>query len=706
MSRRVFRGVVTAPRPTSAWVLVSVASATLWITGQLDRVAVAVQAGAIVFSFLRRARPYAWQRSPLALNVGMFGIVGQTIAVALRGEPSTVALAHFAALTQGLQLVDARPRSTEYLLVALALFQVILASNLTDSVFFPPLLVAFLLATVWTLLVHTLRSEAIEAGDPAAVTRAITPGLLRTTLVASSFAVGLALALFVALPRLRSNVVAGPGIAPPFAASGFSSRVALGDLGRIREDPKVAMRVETLQGSTPPAAERYWRGLAFDHFDGTAWSITPPGRIPVAGSPEGGIGFGPRPNVVNRVERIVREPVEAGVLFASGDPRQLQGTVRRVERDAGGGLYAAGQADERIRYTIATYLHRWREEDLRRDHATLPARTGTRYLDLPRLSPQVEELARRIVDGAPTDADRVRAIERHLIAKGRYTREPPALDATRGSPIEAFLTGELSGHCEYFASGMVVLARSVGIPARLVNGFAGGRENGIGGFTEVRRSDAHSWVEVHYARAGWVPYDPTPPDLRAVATASLTLSERVAEFASAAELWWYQRVVGFDRSDQIAALRRGWLAWQGSPEEDAPTERASGRAWSSVGPTASSWTQPALLLAAAVALGGLLLRRRRPAQRSRVPRAYRAALRLLARRGLVREASTTARAFAERVAREQPGATALAFASLTEAYLQERFGGLPACAGADELRTLRRSLRRSRAGARSRGAGR
>ena len=691
MSRRVFRGVVSAPRPTSAWVLVGVASATLWITGQLDPVAVAAQAAAIGFSFLRRARPYAWQRSPLSLNVGMFGIVAQTIAVALRGEPSTVALAHFAALTQGLQLVDSRPRSTEYLLVALALFQVILASNLTDSVFFPPLLIAFLLASVWTLLVHTLRSEAIEAGDPAAVTRAITPGLLRTTLVASGLAVVLALALFVALPRLRSNLVAGSGIAPALAAAGFSSRVSLGDLGRIREDPKVALRVETLRGSAPPAAERYWRGLAFDHFDGTAWSITPPGRFPVAGSPEGGVGFGPRPNVVNLLERIVREPVQAGVLFASGDPRQLQGTVRRVERDSSGGLYAAGQADERIRYTIATYLHRWRDEDLRHDHAANPPRTGRRYLELPRLAPRVSELAREITVAAPSDAERVRAIERYLIAQGRYTRDPPALDPARGSPVEAFLTGELAGHCEYFASGMVVLARSLGIPARLVNGFAGGRENGIGGFIEVRRSDAHSWVEVHYARAGWVAYDPTPADLRAIATASLSLSERVGELASALELWWYQRVVGFDRSDQIAALRRGWLAWQGSREEETPAARPPARVWSGVGPSLSAWTLPALL--ALLAGAAVLLRRRRPSARSSVPRAYLAALRLLARRGLVREAGTTARAFAQRVADERPGAGALAFARLTEGYLRERFGGLPPQAGTDELRALRRSLR-------------
>ncbi len=694
MSRGVFRGVVAAPRPVSAWVLVLVASASLWITGQLDRAAIAAQALALAFSFLRRARPLAWQQSPVGLNVGMLAIVAQTIAVALRGAPSTVALAHFAALTQGLQLLDARPRSTEYLLVALALFQVILASNLTDSVFFPPLLFAFLLAAVWTLLVHTLRSEAIEAGDPAAVTRALTPGLLRTTLFASGLSVGLALALFVALPRLRSNVVSGPGIGRAFAAAGFSSRVELGELGRIRGDPAIAMRVETLEGPLPAPAERYWRGLAFDRFDGTAWSITPPGRLPVAGSPEGGIGFGPRPKVVNLVQRVVREPAPAGVLFAAGDPRQLQGTVRRVERDASGGLYAVGQADERIRYTIASFLHRWRDEDLARDVAAPPARTGSRYLGLPILGDRVAELAREITAPARTDAERVRAIEAHLIARGRYTDAAPALDPARGSPVEAFLTEGLAGHCEYFASGMVVLARSLGIPARLVNGFAGGRENRIGGFVEVRRSDAHSWVEVHYARAGWVAYDPTPPDRRALQAASLSLRERAAELASALELWWYQRVVGFDRSDQIAALKRAWLAWQGSRAEDEPAEQRPARAWATAKLSIAGWRSPALALAALGAAALLVLRLRRRAEGEGVPRAYLEALRLLARRGLVREPGTTARAFARLVAQERPGAAALAFANLTESYLAERFGECGPCAGDAELGALRRELRR------------
>jgi transglutaminase-like putative cysteine protease len=692
MSRSRFRLKVTAPRPASAWALVTVASATLWITRQLEVWAMALQASAILVSLWRREAPFGWQRSALALNLGMVAIVACSTAVAVRGEPSTIALAHFAALTQGLQLLDARPRATEYLLVTLALFQVILASNLTDSVFFPPLLAAFLLAAVWTLMVHTLRSEALEAGDPGAVSRAITPGLVRTTLLASGLSVVLALALFVTLPRLRSNVVSGVGLAPALASAGFSSHVALGDLGRIRQDPRVVMRVQTLEGDGAAPEARYWRGLAFDRFDGTSWSITPPGRHPIPGSAEGGVSFGRRPHVANLVQRIVREPVEAGVLFGIGDLRRLQGTVRRLERDASGGLYAVGQADERVRYRVASYRHRWREDDLQRDPAAPGSRADARYLQLPKLSEATADLAREIVQGSASDAERVRALESFLLANGRYTNVPPRVDTGAGSPLETFLHGGMAGHCEYFASAMVVMARSLGIPARLVNGFAGGRANRIGNFLEVTRSDAHSWVEVHYERAGWVRYDPTPPDLRARPAAALSLSERARELASALELWWFQRVVGFDRADQIHALKRAWLAWRGAREATRERRRpgdAPAAAWS---PTLPG--RDALLAAVAATLACVLLRRRRRRSRESLPASYAEALRLLSRRGLTPHATATARDFAARVAAAHGADVARCFSVLTESYLAARFGGRPERSGSNELRALRAALAR------------
>lgn len=694
MSRRTFRARVSAPRPTSAWVLVTVASATVWITQQLEPWAMALQALMILLSLWRRERPFAWQRSTAALNLGMIGIVGVTIAVALRGEPSTIALAYFAALSQGLQLLDARPRHTEFLLVTLALFQVILASNLTDSVFFPPLLVAFVFAAVWTLMVHTLRTEAIEAGDAPAVSRAITPGLLRMTLAASGLAVLLALLLFVTLPRLRSNVVKGPGLGAPLAAAGFSDHVTLGEIGRIRQDSTVVMRIETLEGEAPAPGQGYWRGLAFDRFDGRGWAITPPDRDYVAGSAEGGVAFGRQPEDFDLVQRVVREPVQAGVLFRAGELRRLQGTIRRLKRDSSGGLYAQGQADERLRYTVATRRRAWGDAALRRDHTEPDPRHPERDLQLPALSPAVGALARRITAGLETDAERLRALEQYLMREGHYTNVPPPVDESASrSPVEAFVLGELAGHCEYFASAMVLLARSLGMPTHLVNGFAGGRQNEIGGFLEISRSDAHAWVEARYARAGWVRYDPTPADLRARPAVALSVGERARQLASAIELWWFQRVVGFDRSDQIHALKTAWLAWR---QARAGSERAEPAAASS----ATARWRDALATGAPWLAGGLavtllvLWRRRRRDPRQGLPAAYARALRLLARRGLVRAPADTARGFAERVRESQPEPVAQAFGQLTEGYLAERFGGRPARHADAQLGALRGALGR------------
>jgi transglutaminase-like putative cysteine protease len=453
------------------------------------------------------------------------------------------------------------------------------------------------------------------------------------------------------------------------------------------------MRVETVEGPAPERAQAYWRGLAFDHFDGSSWSITPATRHPVPGSAEGGVTFGQHPDQFNLAQAIVREPVEAGVIFGIGDKRALQGTVRRLQTDVNGGLYAAGQSHERIRYTISTQRAEWRDSALREDIAVAPRWAGDRYYQLPELSAAVEELAHEITRDAQTDADRVRAIERYLLANGRYSDTPPTFDASQaGSPLEDFLFRDMAAHCEYYASALVVLARSVHLPARLVNGFAGGRRNRIGGFVEVSRSDAHAWVEVHFLRAGWVRYDATPPDLRVRATAPVSFDEQIRELASAVELWWFQRVVGFDRSDQIHALKRAWLAWKGArPGNDR--KRATGTIatrWKGLGD--APWREGVVLVLCAGAAGAMLWRLRPDARHRGVPAAYAGALRLLERRGLRRDASATARDFTACVRVAVPAAGPV-FEALTETYLAERFGKRTDPSAALQLEELRERLR-------------
>lgn len=691
MSRLEFRVAVDLPRPRAALAMVGLASGTLAITGQLQPWALALGATALLWAALHALRPAAWQRNRWLLNLGLAGCVAAAVAVDALGGALLVALAHFALLAQGLQLLDARPRRSEFLLVALAIFQVTLAANLTDSVFFPPLLIAFTVAVVWTLVVHTLRAEALEAGEPEAARQALSRGLLRTTLFASLCCVLLSLALFPLLPRVRSGAIFDKGFGFQAASSGFSEQVELGDIGRIRLDPTRVMRVTTLEGPVAAPDERYWRGLAFDRFDGRRWSVTPPQRVPVHGDPEIGVDLGgPRRRGSRVVQQIAREEIPSAVLFTPGLPAAFRGAVGRLERDANRSLHAPQAAGKRVLYHVIAELAEPPDAALAEESATAPE-ADRRYLQLPPLDPRIAALAREITASQPNDAARVRAIESWLRSRGRYTDSPPDFGDAR-SPVEGFLLERTEGHCEYFASGMVMLLRSAGLPARIVNGFAGGHPNALGGFLEVAQSDAHSWVEVPYRKSGWVRYDPTPPDLRLASAEALREDAGWGELASALELWWFRNVVDFDRGHQARAVRSAWLAWhrwhKGKTAADSHAEEDD--AFTPLLPSAPLWGGIAVLCFAAAAAARL---RRARLERQRVPVVYARALRLLARSGHTRAESETARGFAQAVAEHVPPAAAAAFASITDGYLAQRFGGARPQPGAAELQRLRDSLR-------------
>ena len=687
----------TPPRPLASYAIVLVSAAALALTGQVSTLALAIHAVAVIVSLRLRNHPRAWQRNATLLNAGLLGAIGFALALWLRGDLALLALAHFAHLAQALQLLDARPRRSDFLLVALALFQMVLAANLTDSLFFPPLLLAFLVATVWTLVVHTLWMETIAAGEAWSPQRAFAPRLMRTTLLASAGSVVLALVIFLFLPRLHSGaLVSGGGIGG--AAAGFSDRVSLGDLGRIRRDPTIAMRIETLRGVAPPPEQAYYRGLAFDHFDGRHWSVTPAKRDPLAITADLGVRVGRSSRESDLLQRVLREPVASGVLFGAGRPVQIEGGVGRVERDRNGSLYAPESSEDRVQYEVESETSQASRAELRSDRALAPERDGERYLAMPPLAPELFALSERVTSGAGSDVERVEAVERWLREEGRYSDTPPPdrADDPR-SPVERFVLEHTEGHCEYFASAMVMMLRSQAIPARLVNGFAGGRSNEVGDFVEVSRADAHAWVEVSFEHAGWVRFDPTPPDLR-LRTPHAGMLAQLRDVAGAAEHWWFRHIVEFDRSDQLRALRSSWLAWHrwrdGQTAPTAAAPRATRTGWRDLAWLQSARPAVATLLGAAL-VAALVRWRRRRARRGPLPVAYREALRLLeGERGLVRDAAMPAREFARQASRAIPPAAAAAFWTLTEDYLRERFGGHRPAAPRRALRALRDSLRR------------
>jgi transglutaminase-like putative cysteine protease len=133
---------------------------------------------------------------------------------------------------------------------------------------------------------------------------------------------------------------------------------------------------------------------------------------------------------------------------------------------------------------------------------------------LPALPPDIEATARAVTAGAQGPLAQAELLV-NWFRSGlfHYTLDPPA-SPPGTDPLVSFLTRTRSGSCEQFAGAFVVLARSLGLPSRVVVGFTAGRYSGPGEVT-VRGADAHAWPEVYLGpRAGWVSFEPTPQQPR------------------------------------------------------------------------------------------------------------------------------------------------------------------------------------------------
>jgi transglutaminase-like putative cysteine protease len=134
----------------------------------------------------------------------------------------------------------------------------------------------------------------------------------------------------------------------------------------------------------------------------------------------------------------------------------------------------------------------------------------------------IRTLALQWAAGQTNPYDQARAIEEHLRnpAFFQYTLNPPVIPRSQMWPVVYFLTTSHRGYCQYFASAMGSMLRSLGIPTRLVSGYGPGTTHDVNGPQAasgssheqiVTTSDAHSWVEAYFPRYGWIPFEPTPP---------------------------------------------------------------------------------------------------------------------------------------------------------------------------------------------------
>lgn len=243
-------------------------------------------------------------------------------------------------------------------------------------------------------------------------------------------------------------------------------------------------------------------------FDGRRWQ---------RGEERGGRDFGDRdvlwpddpPSGETAVRRVAFDVGELrdDKLPISIDPRQVAtdggGWGYDPARDeVVGGLTAAGDS-----YTLTVH-----ERDL--DPATLrgapAADLDEVYTEVPDTAHagDVEAAAREAVGDADTAYDQAVALQRWLRDPTRFTYSTTIPRGGTGDPVWDFLQHR-TGYCIQFATTMVVMARSLGIPARLAVGYLPGDRTGETTW-QVTGQDSHAWPEIYFPGSGWVRFEPTP----------------------------------------------------------------------------------------------------------------------------------------------------------------------------------------------------
>src|SRR5712664_3979016 len=199
------------------------------------------------------------------------------------------------------------------------------------------------------------------------------------------------------------------------------------------------------------------------------------------------------------------------------------------------------------------------------------------YLQLPaQLDARIPEFARQIVKDAQTPFDKALVMESYL--RGRFAYTLNLTGKPGDDPLAHFLFETHAGHCEYFASAMTIMLRTLGIPAREVNGFLPGEYNELGGDYIVRASDAHSWVEVHFPGMDWQVFDPTPASPENEAD----FLSRIGKYADWMQLTWSEWVIGYDFAHQVTLaknLQRGSRDLSESLRAWYARQQIRGRKW-------------------------------------------------------------------------------------------------------------------------------
>jgi transglutaminase-like putative cysteine protease len=492
---------------------------------------------------------------------------------------------------------------------------------------------------------------------------------------------------------MRAPYIVGHGVGTgtPVEAVGFNDQVTLDSIGLARSNRTVVMRLRYTDDQ-PPGHEMRFKAGAHDRYAHKVWQRTSRSGERLYRE---GLRFelAPEPPL-HWVEVWLRPltgsllalPVEAVAVDAIAPflSRSRLGTVALPRTPVGVVQYRAGMQNRPL--VVAE------PPDLSSDQEPALDRGG--------LTPAIEQLAARVASEADAAGDPRRtavAIQQFLNREFDYSLD--FLGRSGDEPLEDFLFRYKAGHCEYFASAMVLMLRAEGVPARLATGFLGGEFNPLEGYYIVRQLNAHAWVEA-YIDESWRIYDPTPPVGRPGGPQD-GLGNLLTQAWDYFEFRWDRYVLTYGLYDQIQfflGARESWhklwslfASWGG----DAPAETGTGDGPEQAADTPAAETMAAPIpwwrrwgpsLFFALLLAAMLVMRWRQRRPSGATGAYQALRRRLRRAGMSLTPALPPLAMVDGVAARFPDA-ARPTGTVVALYLRESFGG--ARLAADERATLR-----------------
>lgn len=671
----------------------------------------------------------ALSRRAQGVLAGVAALLGFAILHRLSGSgPSALAeLLAMLAVLQTLVLVRAQSQSTAVALVLLSTTSVAGAAFLRADAGALALTLLHVMALLGTLfLLERASTEDRVSRAPGTWTQvSIADGHARPkrramTDLARLFAVGLTVAAVVYVFAPRAWFESDPGDDDTAAREGARADdplvaaeldgersaagrltgpgrrgVRLGDIGRIKRDLTPFFEVELPPGRAPRLRED-----TADTYEGGDWSSAPvegpsiegwvdPGRdgwTALEPAPQGEPPFTTRVTLLRgNVHRLYLEPVPARLRILRDGPAVIDSLYRHDNEQIRCDVKLNAQ-DVVECVSVPPRLGQEARMAAPSDAIVSPRSS---YLQLPEaIAEEMRTLAEGVVGEETNPWQRALTLEAWLKgADFAYTLQMPDVDTKR--PTLDFLQESRRVHCEYFASSLTLLLRSLGHPARLVRGFRGGDWQPGRGKWLVRGSHYHAWTEMYLGGIGWVSLDATPPDREARDADTVTGAAPVVPGREGSQgagvLGWSDE----DRRAFFAGVGRFLERYVVTPLR-ALLRIPGGRI-----------ALPALAVLLLVMLVRRVRGRRERAATGRgrtLPEGpYGDALVLWARDGVRRARSQTAREFLRAAVRSVPEARA-PFLRLTRAYEAERFGA-QACRedAVSALQELRGVLDRRRA---------